>query len=619
MKKNYFAKKAFFLTAAVFMAVWIGMAGCSTDDGDSASISAERGDLVISLTDAEGDFTSYAVDVLSLTLTRKNGAVVHALPLTTRVDFSQYIETSEFLAASTIPSGIYTEATMELDYRNADIWVENANGDAVNVTSILDEDGNPIETLTVSVYLEGSNSLLITPGIPVHLTLDFNLDASNQAVFTDSESPTLTVEPVLLAAIDPESPKTHRLRGALTEVDVDAGRFKLLIRPFFHAFSGNENRFGTLTVTSLDSTVYDIDGTQYEGEAGLAALNDLPALTPVVVNGDLKFHPYCFEAREVRAGSSVPGVTMDVVTGNVISRENNILVIKGASFYQKGGGIIFNDTVRVRIDEDTTVRRQLSAEMFATSDISVGQRITVFGEIANSDVSDLELDATSEKQGVVRLLLTTVKGTVVDDGSPLIVGLQSINARQISNFDFTGTGIDADHDADPENYEIEPGTLFIPFLEENAVVKVRGFVNGFGQAPYDFSAWTIVNVTKEKSFMHVTWAPATTTPFDILSAEEIVLNMDNHGLFHHIGRAGMMINLNDLSSATKILPPPDDQGRYLINRKGSIRFYTSVEIFTAALADYLADGIAVKSLFATGSFDLSTATIIADAIEVKLE
>jgi hypothetical protein len=271
------------------------------------------------------------------------------------------------------------------------------------------------------------------------------------------------------------------------------------------------------------------------------------------------------------------------------------------------------------IDEDTTVRRQLSAEAFATSDISVGQRITVFGELVNSDVSNLELDATGEKQGVVRLLLTTVKGTVVDDGSPLIIDLQSIDARRISNFDFAGTGMDAEHDADPENYEIGTGTLSIPSLDENAVVQVRGFVNGFGQAPYDFIAQTIVNVSRVKSFMHVTWAPATTTPFDTLSAEEIVLNTDNHGLFHHLGRAGVIVNLNDLSSATKILPQPDGQGRYLIQWKGTVRFYTSFESFTDVLADYLADGIAVKSLFATGSFDLSAATITADSIEVNVK
>jgi len=619
MKKNCFTKKAFWLTAVFFMAVWIGMAGCSTEEGDSASSSAERGDLVISLTDAEGDFTSYTVDVLSLTLTKKNGAVVHTLPLTTRVDFAQYIEMTEFLTASTIPSGIYTKASMELDYRNADIWVENANGDSVNVKSILDEDGNPIETLTVSVYLEDSNSLLIAPGIPAHLTLDFNLNVSNQVVFDDADTPILTVEPILLAEIDPETPKIHRLRGALTEVDVDAGKFKLLLRPFFHVFSGNENRFGTLNVTSLDRTVYDIDGRQYEGDEGLEALNDLPAFTAVVVTGDLKFHPYRFEAREVRAASSVPGGTLDVVTGNVIKRENNTLVIKGASLYRSGGSVIFNDTVMVRIDEDTTVRRQLSAETYAIGDISVGQRITVFGELVNSDVNNLELDATGEKQGVVRLLLTTVKGTVMDDASPLIVDLQSIDARRISNFDFAGTGIDVDHDADPENYEIDTGTLVALSLAESAIVKVRGFVNGFGQAPHDFIAQTIVNVSGVKSFMRVTWSPAAATPFDILSAEEIVLNTDNHGLFHHLGRAGVIINLNDLPSATKILPQPDDQGRYLIKWKGTVQFYTSFESFTAALTETLADGEAVKSLFATGSFDVNTATLIADAIEVKVK
>jgi hypothetical protein len=55
--------------------------------------------VVIALTDAEGDFASYTVDVLSLTLTTANGAVVETLPLSTRVDFARYTDLTEFLSA----------------------------------------------------------------------------------------------------------------------------------------------------------------------------------------------------------------------------------------------------------------------------------------------------------------------------------------------------------------------------------------------------------------------------------------------------------------------------------------------------------------------------------------
>ena len=69
--------------------------------------------MVIGLTDQEGDFHSYTVDVLSLTLTKLNGAVVETLPLNTRIDFAQYTEMTEFLTAATIPSGVYVKAQMQ--------------------------------------------------------------------------------------------------------------------------------------------------------------------------------------------------------------------------------------------------------------------------------------------------------------------------------------------------------------------------------------------------------------------------------------------------------------------------------------------------------------------------
>ncbi|NIM98824.1 MAG: metallophosphoesterase, partial [candidate division Zixibacteria bacterium] len=137
---------------------------------------------------------------------------------------------TEFLTAATIPSGFYTAATLMLDYQDADIWVEDVDGNAVEVESILDEDGNPITTLEVSVRLEGRNSLLIAPGIPVHLTLDFNLNASNIVEFDISGSPTLTVQPFLLAELNPEAPKIHRVRGPLKDVDVTGGTFEVIIR-----------------------------------------------------------------------------------------------------------------------------------------------------------------------------------------------------------------------------------------------------------------------------------------------------------------------------------------------------------------------------------------------------
>jgi hypothetical protein len=95
----------------------IGLSGCSESGGGGSAgpESSESGQVVIGLTDAESDFVKYEIDVVSLTLTKQNGAVVDALPMATRVDFAQYAEMTEFLTAATVPVGRYVKATLELD------------------------------------------------------------------------------------------------------------------------------------------------------------------------------------------------------------------------------------------------------------------------------------------------------------------------------------------------------------------------------------------------------------------------------------------------------------------------------------------------------------------------
>ncbi|MEJ2108365.1 MAG: DUF4382 domain-containing protein [Acidobacteriota bacterium] len=220
----------FFVVALCTLA--LGITGCSS--GGSASVNpGTDGELVVSLTDNPGDFATYTVDVLSLNLAKANGAEVAALPLSTRVDFAQYTEMTEFLTAATIPSGTYVAATMTLDYRNADIWVENNSGEDIEVAGIVDDEGSPVTTLEVTVQLEDRNSLTILPGIPAHLMLDFDLQASNRVDFTDPSNPVLTVDPFLVADIDRgHADKIHRIRGLLDDVDLNGSSFSVILRPF---------------------------------------------------------------------------------------------------------------------------------------------------------------------------------------------------------------------------------------------------------------------------------------------------------------------------------------------------------------------------------------------------
>ena len=77
-------------------------ANASCDPANDATHD-ECGTVFIGLTDADGDFLSYTVDVLSLELERADGSVINVLPNSTRIDFAQYVDLTEFISVATVP------------------------------------------------------------------------------------------------------------------------------------------------------------------------------------------------------------------------------------------------------------------------------------------------------------------------------------------------------------------------------------------------------------------------------------------------------------------------------------------------------------------------------------
>ena len=326
-------KNRFFTLLTILCLLASMLPGCSTrSSGGTGSAEEGTGEVGISLTDAPSDFASYTVDVVSISLKKLNGAEVETLPLTQRVDFSQYTDMTEFVTACTIPSGVYTKVTLTLDYSNADIRVEDNAGKIQQISqgnlTILDDEDNIVTDKTrvrVSVNL-GTPVLTIVPGEAAHLALDFNLKATNSVDLSGSV-PVLTVNPMLMANLEPQD-KTHRVRGMLADVHLDRNLFDVTIMPFIHRLSGDQDHFGTLRVLTDDDTVYVIDNAQYQGSTGLAELAKTDnANASLMVLGIFKAHPNRLEAQEVYVGSSVPGSGADIVNGNVIARSSNSLTI----------------------------------------------------------------------------------------------------------------------------------------------------------------------------------------------------------------------------------------------------------------------------------------------------
>ena len=495
-----------------YLAVWLlalllavtGLTACGGKGDEQAAFQEDNGELSISLTDAEGDFVSYTVDVVSLSLTRANGTVVETLPIKTRVDFAQYTDMTEFLTIATVPAGVYVKGSLVLDYSNAEILVENAAGDPVTVSGadIRDKAGKVVDSMTMSVSLEGKNHLTIVPGVPSHLSLDFDLQASHSVIFNEG-TPQVTVSPYLLADVDVEHNKPHRARGPLKDVQLEASKFQVYVRPFTHLINGAQNHFGVLNIHTADSTLFEIDGVTYTGATGLALLADMPQFSAVVAIGDVKHHPRRFDAKLVYAGSSVPGGDMDVVRGSVVSRSADMLTVKGMIFLRDNGNISFNKTVLVSLADSTTILKALKLGSFNKGDISVGQYVTVFGNLANNDPGEPILDAAN---GYARMELSNLKASrvgvvYIPEEPPLypfVLNVSRINGRDISQYDFTGTGTDAANDAQADFYEVDNGPLDVSGISTGATVRVRGHATPFGSAPADFEAMTIINLSPNK-------------------------------------------------------------------------------------------------------------------------
>jgi hypothetical protein len=103
-------RKNFLLAALLAMVTGI-ITGCGGGSGDGVATN-ESGTALITLTDAPGDFVTYAIDITSISLERADGTRVETLPNRARIDFAQYVHLTELFTAAQVPSGTYVGATI---------------------------------------------------------------------------------------------------------------------------------------------------------------------------------------------------------------------------------------------------------------------------------------------------------------------------------------------------------------------------------------------------------------------------------------------------------------------------------------------------------------------------
>ncbi|HEY6239401.1 MAG TPA: DUF4382 domain-containing protein [Burkholderiales bacterium] len=609
-RQTGFASRGFLRTLTAFTlsaALALGLCACGKSSNEG------MGGVNIGLTDAQGDFLSYTVDVTSLTLTKENGTVVQTLPQKARVDFAQLVDLTEFVTGATIPAGTYVSATLNLDYTNADIKIDNGTGTPVPVplANIRDSQGNPVTTMSMTVKLDNARRLPIAPGIPALLDLDFNIAASNSV---NMIGPVVTVSPMLVADVNPDAPKPHRIRGPLDSVNTQAGSFTLVLRPF-NLLQGDHGR---LTFLTDSNTTFEIDQTSYVGSAGLTALAAKPRFTATVAIGTLDLATRSFTATEVLAGSSVPFGTSDAVTGNVISSNGSTFVVKGAELVRSTGTLTFRDTVTVTVGGGTKVLKQGTMGTFAAGDISVGQRITILGTL---DTPGANMDATA---GLARLLVTQLNGTVNSvnvPGSTVAMTLARIDGRPIGLFIFSGTGTAVGTDASPISYQVATGALDLTGIVNGTPLKVRGFVQPFGAATAtdDFNAITLINTTNAPATLIVGWPLLESAPFSNYAANGLTVNLTNAGLFHDVFRGGVDTQLLTTDTPTVQAPDPT-HGLFVIGINGTVQVYTQLSAYQTALQADLTAGRKARSFVATGgTYVDATKTLTANLMATALQ
>jgi len=592
--------------------------------GTPMACSGSCGGSVLTITDAAGDFLSYIVTLTSLQLQTAGGASVETLPAATKVDFTKLVNLTEVLSAGQIPAADYVSAKLTLDFANAQITADDGTGKPVTLAPV-DANGAAITgTVTVSVQLDNTNQLIITPGNTGRLAFDFNLAASNMVSLT---AKTVQVAPTLTATVVPSDTKQIRVRGALVNVNAMQNDFVLAVQPF----AVQSASAGQVTAQVTATTTYQVNGTAYVGAAGLTALAALAANTKVAAFGSLQKQgtQATFTAMSVIAGTSLQNPAMDRISGTVIARSQNTLTVRHATWTKPDEDFDFEMAdITVNVGANTVVTEEGQMGTFTAANISVGQHIDAFGMATQAANGTISVDATA---GEVRLDITPLLGTVTAMGTGSVtLKLQSLDGLPTTAFNFAGTGTSAAMDATPTAYVVNTGMLAQAGLTTNAPARAFGFVTSFGMAPPDFAAETLENFAAVPSDLIIDWGRAgSATAFTGLTATStsLQLSLTNVGNLHVIKLGPELIDLTKLAMPPSIVAGAANgqtgMGQiFAIGHAGKLKTdnFNTFGTFVTQLAADLAGARmpTVVAIAATGQYDAGKNVFTAQRLVVLL-
>ena len=582
----------------------------------------ECGTVLVGLTDADGDFLNYTVDVLGLTLETADGRTVEVMPGAARINFVDYVDATELVAAAVVPPAVYVSGTISLDYSDAEVIVE-AGGVATDAI-VTDMNDVPLDTTSLRIELSNRDRLAVTKRRAHFLQLDFDLAASHTVDIARVPA-RAAADQFIVAEVHPVDEKVIRVRGPLVGVAMDEMTYTIGIRPF-HDRVGD---FGRFDVHVTGDTEFEVNGEVFFGSEGLRALDAAGPGTPTVAGGTLTVADRTFTADIVLAGTSVPGHDRDAVIGNIIKREGNFLTVRGATIVPRDTAtdrrVHFHDDVVVEVGPGTRVYKDghRGVTDLGIDALSIGQRVTIRGTqpvpTTDANAPQILFDATN---GAVRMHVTHVSGTVnMAMPGQVDITLHSIDRRRASVFDFTGTGPSRDLDADPDNYEVRTGTLALSSLATGQPIVAKGFPEGWGMAPPDFEGRTVIDYSDVRSALGVGWGQTgTMAPFVLSDSTGLVLDNGNPDIDqrHYVKQGPVLIDLTALDSNTTIVPRESGRMLFSIKTRDSLRLYSDWDDFTADLNASLDGSTKARAMYAYGQYDVDTNTFTAFKLGIFL-
>jgi len=625
-------------TALVVAAAFLFLNSCGNDQ-------FTYGTPLITFSVTPGPFTAYIAEIDQIVLTRTDNTPVYPLLQPQIVDFMKLADTPEVFGAPAIIEGSYTSASITVNYgvsiyqQAGALLYMNVNGKSTQVSPVdTSGSGTAATAVTYTIKFDPNHPLVIKHGVST--PLDFNFDLSTASIVNTSTSPyQVTVRPYFTASTQPNYTKPMRARGVFVTTDAANNNFTINARSFFDTAG---QPVGAIGIQTDSNTTFNINGTIYQGSAGLTALSKLQLNAIVEAYGkigDLNNVKPNFIATQVYAGVAVENVLTVRITGTISSRNGNTLHIKGAELEAFNAStpigelVSFQDDLTMTIGSDTVVNVDGHPELqnLTTDYLSVGQQVDMEALAVTDSTGAIVKDAAgnatwSVGSGLVRLTPTT--GWAVQNSAPasgISANLISLGGFDAATLDFTGTN------SVPAAYTVSTTGVDTSALAANPVFRFDGLVSPFGMAPPDFVADSVATATATDQILTVEWSGSgTTTPFITKDANGLVVNISGGSLgATHAVQTGLLSVANpattiDLTNPVVnpvIVADPSLTAQFSVGNPVStastgIAVFHDYNSFLTALNTALNGTNTIAKLVAVGKYDPATGQFTAYRINL---